>query len=321
MAILITGGAGFIGSVTTRMLYDNKKKVIVIDDLSEGKSAAVPEDIPFYKANFGDRNLLKDIFNNYDINKVIHFAASANVPDSVINPQKYYTNNLINTLNLLNMMQEYDVKNIIFSSTAAVYGDPEYIPIDENHPIKPINPYGFSKLFNEQIIQDYSKAYGLNYIIFRYFGAAGATVVNGESRDKETHLIPLVIDAALDPSKEIKIFGRDFPTKDGTGVRDYIHVYDIAFAHKLALEAVGKVKNIILNLGTEVGYSVKEIILLSENILNKEIKKTYADKREGDPAILVASNKLAKKILNWKPQNDIYDIIKSASNWRKAPKY
>ena len=321
MAILVTGGAGYIGSVTTTKLIKKNETVVVVDDLSEGRRDAVSNKAVFYKGNFGDTTLLRKIFFEHEIDCVMHFAASANVPDSVINPQKYYINNVLNTISMLQVMLEFNVKKIIFSSTAAVYGEPEYTPIDEKHPTVPINPYGFSKLFVEQILLDYATSYDLKYIIFRYFCAAGAIEENGESREKETHLIPLVIDAAIDTSKTISVFGNNYPTIDGTGVRDYIHVEDIANAHILGFEKIEKVNNIILNLGTNSGYSVTEIIENACKILNKKINYYIVNKRPGDPATLVASNKLALELLQWKPENNIIDIIESAYKWRKTPKY
>ena len=321
MSILITGGAGYIGSITTTKLLQKNEKVIVVDDLSEGNRKAVSINTVFYTGNFGDPSLLKKIFSEHTIDSVMHFAASANVPDSVINPQKYYRNNVLNTISLLQIMLEFEIKKIIFSSTAAVYGEPEYTPIDEEHPKVPINPYGYSKLFIEQILEDYAVAYNLKYIIFRYFCAAGAIDENGESRAKETHLIPLVIDAAIDKRKSISVFGNDYPTIDGTGVRDYIHVEDIANAHILGIAQIDNVNNIILNLGTNSGYSVTEIIETSSKVLGESINSSLDKKRPGDPAVLVASNSLAAKLLKWKPKNNINDIIMSAYKWRKKPKY
>jgi len=321
MSILLTGGAGYIGSVTTTKLIKKNKKVVVIDDLSEGSQEAVSCKAILYKGDFGDKVLLRKIFAKHKIDSVMHFAASANVPDSVINPQKYYANNVLNTISLLQIMLEFDVKKIIFSSTAAVYGEPQYTPIDEKHPKEPINPYGFSKLFIEQILKDYADAYKLKYIIFRYFCAAGAIDENGESREKETHLIPLVIDAAINTGKIIHIFGNDFSTKDGTGVRDYIHVEDIANAHVLGIEQIERVNNDVFNLGTNSGYTVHEIIETTRKLLNKEINFLIDNKRHGDPAVLVASNEKAKKQLHWQPEKDISDIIKSAYKWRMSPKY
>ena len=321
MAVLVTGGAGYIGSVTATKLIHKNKRVIVVDDLSEGRREAVSDNAVFYQGNFGDKTLLHKIFSDHKIDSVMHFAASANVPDSVINPQKYYVNNVSNTISLLQVMLEFGVKRIIFSSTAATYGEPQYTPIDEKHPTEPINPYGYSKLFVEQILKDYATAYDLKYIIFRYFCAAGAITENGESREKETHLIPLVIDAALDQNKKISVFGNDYPTKDGTGVRDYIHVEDIADAHILGIEQIEEVNSRIFNLGTNSGYSVLEIIDTAEELLDKKINSSFDERRPGDPAILVASNSQAQSGLQWIPEKDISDIICSAYQWRKSPKY
>ena len=271
MEILITGGAGFIGSVVGEHLHNMGYSLVVIDDLRDGKKEAVPDSATFYEANFADENVLDTIFTTHNITTVIHLAASANVPDSVINPLPYYQNNVTGTIALLKKMKQYGVKSILFSSTAAVYGILVNDTIVETDILKPVNPYGWSKLFDEQIIADTAAAHGLNYIIFRYFCAAGATALNGESRGYESHLIPLVIDTALSKRKEIKVFGNQFPTPDGTGVRDYIHVRDIAKAHELALAKLSSVTNQIFNLGTNAGYSVLQIIEETEKVLGRKI--------------------------------------------------
>jgi UDP-glucose 4-epimerase len=247
MEILITGGAGYIGSVVGEHLQALGYSLVVIDDLRDGKKEAVPSGASFYEANFCDQNILDTIFTTHKINCVIHLAASGNVPDSVIHPLPYYENNVTATIKLLKKMKQYGVLSILFSSTAAVYGIPANDTITESDILKPVNPYGWSKLFDEQIIVDAATAHGLAYIIFRYFCAAGATNFHGESRGHESHLIPLLIDTALGKRDEIKVFGNQFPTPDGTGVRDYIHVSDIAKAHELALSKISSIKNQIFN--------------------------------------------------------------------------
>lgn len=319
--ILVTGGAGYIGSVVAELLEKKGHQVIVVDDLSEGKAGAVSAKSVFYKSNFGDAGTLETIFSKHKIDFVFHFAASANVPDSVINPLKYYDNNVVNTVSMLKIMLKFGLKNIIFSSTAAVFGEPVYTPIDEEHQLKPVNPYGTSKLMVENILTDFSKAYGLNFIAFRYFCAAGSTKDHGESRDYETHLIPVVLDQILKKREYVTVFGNDFNTHDGTGVRDFIHVEDIANAHILAMENFGRVNNKFINLGNGKGFSVLEVIHAAEKLLGIKVSYKIGDKRPGDPATLIASYENAFKQLGWKPSKTLEDIIQSAYSWRENPKY
>ena len=321
MEILITGGAGYIGSVVGEHLHTLGYSLVVIDDLRDGKKEAVPDGATFYEANFSDENVLDTIFTTHNITTVIHLAASANVPDSVVRPLPYYQNNVTGTIALLKKMKQYGVKSILFSSTAAVYGIPVNDTIVETDILKPVNPYGWSKLFDEQIIMDTAAAHGLNYIIFRYFCAAGATALNGESRGYESHLIPLVIDTALGKRKEIKVFGNQFPTPDGTGVRDYIHVSDIAKAHELALAKLSSVTNQIFNLGTNAGYSVLQIIEETEKVLGQKVNFTIVNERPGDPPSLIALAHKAKEQLGWEPSYNLQDIIRSVYAWRNNPRY
>lgn len=325
MEILITGGAGYIGSVVGEHLQTLGYSLVVLDDLRDGKKEAVPASATFYAANFSDENILDTIFTTHNITTVIHLAASANVPDSVINPLPYYQNNVTGTITLLKKMKQYHVKSILFSSTAAVYGIPVNNTITETDILKPVNPYGWSKLFDEQIIADTAAAHGLQFIIFRYFCAAGATAKNGESRGYESHLIPLVIDTALGKRDEIKVFGNQFPTPDGTGVRDYIHVSDIARAHELALNATlnpdAKVINQIFNLGTNAGYSVLQIIEETENVLGQKVNFSIVNERPGDPPSLIALAHKAKEQLGWEPRFNLQDIITSVYAWRNNPRY
>jgi UDP-glucose-4-epimerase GalE len=321
MQLLITGGAGYIGSVVCEMLLAAGHKPVVIDDLRDGKAAAIPLGIPFFQADFADTDALDTIFSSQRIEAVIHLAASANVPDSVINPLYYYENNVNGTVILLRKMIQYGVKKIIFSSTAAVYGEPKFIPMTEEHPLEPVNPYGFSKLFDEQVIRDCAAAYGLRYFIFRYFCAAGATANHGESRLHESHLVPLCIDAALKNRNSVTVFGNDFDTRDGSGVRDYIHVTDIARAHLLALQAGDDRWNNTLNLGTGDGYSVWEVIRKTEEVTCKTITHALSGRRPGDPASLIASAARAKELVGWEPQYSLEDIIGSALAWRQHPLY
>jgi UDP-glucose 4-epimerase len=321
MNILITGGAGYIGSIVCELLERQLNNIIVVDDLRDGNKSALSKDITFYEANFGDSQVLHEIFSKHNIDLVCHLAASANVPDSVINPIDYYENNVSNTLSLLKVMASYQVKRIIFSSTAAVYGEPQYTPIDEAHILKPVNPYGYSKLVVENILKDYAKAYELQYIVFRYFCAAGATDLHGESRKYESHLIPLVVDNILNLKDKLTVFGIDFNTEDGSGVRDYIHVKDIARAHVLAIQKIDVLKNEIFNLGNNIGSSVFDVIKTTERLYKCKVNYINGERRLGDPEVLVAAYDKAKKLLGWTPQNKLDKIIETAYNWRKSPKY
>ncbi|MGE5621364.1 MAG: UDP-glucose 4-epimerase GalE [archaeon] len=320
-SILVTGGAGYIGSVVSELLIKENYKVIVVDDLRDGNKKAVQDGARLYVADFGNPEVLAEIFSTYKVSCVLHLAASANVPDSVINPLAYYRNNVTGTISLLNMMKNSGVGKIIFSSTAAVYGEPQYLPIDEVHPLLPVNPYGSSKLMVEQIIKDCSAAYGMKYVIFRYFCAAGATRLHGESRHTETHLIPVILDQVLGKRSHVNVYGKDFCTKDGTGVRDYIHVMDIARAHLLAIRQIDRLDNPTLNLGTSSGYSVLEVIEAVSNRLGVKVNYEIRDRRPGDPAGLVASYNTAKETVGWTPQNGLEEIIESAYKWRANPIY
>jgi UDP-glucose 4-epimerase len=321
--ILVVGGAGYIGSHVVKDLSKNNYRVIVYDNLSEGHREAVAGS-DFVCGDINDSNLLNKTFEENKIDAVMHFSAYAYVGESVENPGKYYKNNVAATINLLSSMLKYNVKNFVFSSTCATYGIPAYIPIDEQHPQNPINPYGASKVMVERIITDYHNAYGLNYVILRYFNAAGAHPDGsiGESHRIETHLIPLVLKTFTKEKEVVSIFGTDYDTTDGTCIRDYIHVCDLAEAHRTALELIlsGNDSKCI-NLGTGVGVSVKEIISICEEITGMKVPVIIGDKRQGDPPSLVASNKLAEKILNFKPCYDIYSIIKTAWAWEKNKKY
>ncbi len=319
--ILVFGGAGYIGSHTTKLLLENDYNVIVADNLQYGHKKAILTK-HFEYADLMDKESLNNIFEKYKIDVVIHFAGFISVGESVENPMKYYTNNVIGTLNLLEIMLKHNVKNIVFSSTAAIFGNPIYTPIDESHPTNPINPYGMSKLMIEYILKDYHKAYNLNYIALRYFNASGCDEdgIIGESHNPETHLIPLILKAIKGEKEYIKIFGDDYETPDGTCIRDYIYIKDLAMAHKLAIEKIENYSGSI-NLGTSKGNSVKEIIKIAEKITQKTCPIQIDKRRQGDPAILIASNQKAKEILNWTPSYDIEDIIKTAWNWELNKKF
>lgn len=322
--ILVAGGAGYIGSHCTLDLQRAGYDCVVLDNLSEGHREAVQTE-HFCQADLADVEQTREVFRKYPIEAVIHFAAHCYVGESVTNPQKYYYNNVVNTLNLLQVMLEFDVKKIVFSSTCATYGNPAYTPIDEKHPQAPINPYGMTKLMIEKIFQDYDRAYGLKYTALRYFNASGAdNEANiGESHDPETHLIPLVLEVAAGKRDCIKVFGDDYETPDGTCIRDYIHVNDLSSAHRLAVRKLldGGSSN-FYNLGIGKGFSVKEIIDISREITGKPIKQEIISRREGDPPILFANNTKAKTELGWEPKfTRIEDIISTAWNWEQNRRY
>lgn len=321
--ILVTGGAGYIGSHTVKALQQKGYQVVVLDNLKYGHREIV-EDVLKAKLIIGDlqdRSLLQEIFNTHAIAAVIHFAAFAYVGESVQDPAKYYDNNVTGTLRLLQAMLDASVKNIIFSSTCATYGIPNAVPIAEEHPQNPINPYGRSKLIVEQMLADFEQAYDLKSVIFRYFNAAGADPSGrlGEDHDPETHLIPLVLMAALGRRESVSIFGTDYPTADGSCIRDYIHVTDLAQAHVLGLEYLLKSQiSGIFNLGNGNGFSVKEIIATAREVTGKDIKVIEGDRRPGDPPALVGSATKAREILGWNPEYaDITSIITHAWNWHQ----
>ena len=322
--ILVTGGAGYIGSHLVMALLEKGEDVIVFDSLELGHAETIETlkkygNLKFVKGNLKNLDDIRGVFLVNKIDSVVHFAAYSQVAESVKNPQKYYYNNVYGTLNLLNAMLEFNVKKIVFSSTAATYGEPVYTPIDENHPQSPINPYGNTKLMVEKIMDDYDKAYGLKSVRLRYFNVAGADSKTriGEWHEPETHLIPNVLKAKED--KVFKMFGTDYETKDGTCVRDYINVEDLAQAHIKALEYLrnGGETN-FFNLGTTKGNSVKEVFEACEAIKGSKIPLEICPRRGGDPAILVADNKKAKEILGWKPEHDLKDCIETAYLWEKA---
>lgn len=321
--ILIVGGAGYIGSHVNKLLNQQGYKTVVFDNLIYGHKEAVKWG-EFVLGDLSNIEQIRLVFQKYQIDAVMHFAAFAYVGESVEEPQKYYINNVANTLNLLQVMKEFNCNYFIFSSTCATYGEPQYIPIDEKHPQKPINPYGQSKLMVEKILNDYSNAYGLKYVSLRYFNAAGADIDAeiGENHNPETHLIPLVLDAALGKREDIKVFGTDYDTPDGSAIRDYIHVTDLADAHILALEYLQKDgKSDVFNLGNGDGYSVLEVIDMVKKVTKKDFKVTLTDRRAGDPAKLIGDATKAKEILGWKPKYfELETIIDTAWKWHKKLK-
>jgi UDP-glucose 4-epimerase len=323
--VLVTGGAGYIGSHIARTLAERGYEPVIYDNLSEGHKEAV-EDFRLVAGDTSDAAALEKVFRDYEIRAVLHFAAASLVGESVKNPAKYYFNNLSAALTLLSVMLKHNVKNFIFSSTCATYGNPVRIPMDESHPQAPINPYGNSKLMVETVLKDYGAAYGLNYAILRYFNAAGAhpSVPIGESHRQETHLIPLALKTLFKGSdRKLTIFGSDYDTPDGTCVRDYIHVSDLADAHILAMERLFIYSGgFAVNLATGKGHSVKEIIGAAEEVTGLKVPVVMGERRAGDPPVLVASNALAKELLGFSPKyTDIREVIRTAWNWELNKRY
>jgi UDP-glucose 4-epimerase len=323
MTILVTGGAGYIGSHAVLALKNQGYDVIVLDNLVYGHQEIVDKvlQVKLIVGDISDRPLLEQIFAHHKIEGVMHFSAYTYVGESVSNPAKYYQNNVMGTLTLLEAMIAANIKKFVFSSTCATYGIPQKLPLTEDHPQNPINPYGKTKLMVEEILKDFDQAYGLKSVIFRYFNAAGAEPngLLGEKHEPETHLIPLVLLTALKQRDSIAIFGTDYNTPDGTCIRDYIHVSDLADAHILGLKhllAGGETQ--AFNLGNGNGFSVKEVIETAKEITQKEIKVVESPRRAGDPAILIGSSDKAKAILNWQPQySDLKQIIQHAWQWHQ----
>ncbi len=318
--ILIVGGAGYIGSHINKELNKQGFETLIMDNLVSGHEWAVKWG-KFVKADLGNIEEIRKVFSENKIEAVMDFAGYIEVGESVKDPQKYYKNNVGNTLNLLEVMIEFGVKKFIFSSTAATFGSPIYTPIDEKHPQSPINPYGWTKLMVEKILADYDKAYDLRSIKLRYFNASGADVEAevGEAHDPESHLIPLVLDAVLGKREDIKIFGTDYETKDGTCIRDYIHVTDLAEAHILALKYLldgGESDD--FNLGNGLGFSVRQVIDAVKKVTGKDFKVVETERRPGDPAVLVASSEKIRNKLNWEPKfTDIDKIVETAWVWHQ----
>jgi UDP-glucose 4-epimerase len=316
--ILVTGGAGYIGSHMTDLLLKHGHQPLVFDNLQTGFRDAVL-DAKLVVGDLADEKALAALFAKEQFDAVMHFAAFIQVGESVSNPALYYQNNVVNTLNLLVAMLEHDVKNFIFSSSAAVYGEPKYTPIDEEHPKNPLNPYGYTKFMVEQVLQDYTQAYNLRSISLRYFNAAGADPDGrlGERHNPESHLIPLVLQAASGRRNAISVYGEDYPTKDGTCIRDYIHIVDLCQAHLLALnKLLNGGATSAYNLGNGNGFSILEVIETAKAITNKPIKTIKAERRAGDPAVLVADAAKAKKELGWQPKfSELSTIIEHAWRW------
>lgn len=320
--ILIVGGAGYIGSHTVKMLKEHGEDIVVFDNLSTGHREFVPAHIPFVEGDLRNDTDLERLFTSYPaIKTVIHFAALAYVGESVQAPAKYYENNVIHTIRLLDAMIKHGVKEFVFSSTCAVYGDPLQLPIMETHSKNPINPYGRTKWMVEQVLSDYSHAYRLNYVALRYFNAAGADPESeiGEWHDPETHLIPLVLDAVAGKRENITVFGNDYDTLDGTCIRDYTHVADLAQAHVKAVDYLRQEKKSeVFNLGNGSGYSILDVIKTAEQVTGRPVSVKMAGRREGDPAVLVGSAEKARQVLGWNPiYSSLTEIISTAWEWHQ----
>lgn len=321
MRVLVTGGAGYIGSIVNEELLKAAHQVVVYDSLVKGHAGAVPGEIPLIRADLNNRAVLIEALLQYGIEAVIHMAADSLVGESMADPGRYYHNNLVAGIALLESMRECGVNRIVFSSTAAVYGEPSKQPVDEDDPVCPLNPYGETKLAFERALHWYCAAYGLSYVSLRYFNAAGASERFGEWHQPETHLIPLVLQAALGMRPFLHVYGDDYPTRDGTCVRDYIHVTDLARAHVLSLAALtSRFTGRIFNLGCGgAGYTVREVIEMAEGITGKAIPVEFVSRRPGDPAVLVASSEKIRRELGWRPERqDLFKIIGSAWEWLQA---
>jgi UDP-glucose 4-epimerase len=317
--ILITGGAGYIGSQTVYCLLDQGLEMVVLDSLENGHAEFLPAGVKLEQGSLLDEDFLNRVFSQNKFAGVIHFAAYINVAESIQNPQKYFKNNVVGTLNLLTAMHQHGVQNLVFSSTCATYGIPEHIPLAETAPQNPINPYGESKLLAEKIIRSFCGAYGLNAVILRYFNAAGADLSHrtGEAHQPETHLIPNILAVAGRQKDRLTVFGSDYDTPDGTCIRDYIHTVDLASAHLLALNYLHGKQGWVdtFNLGSGIGYSVLEIVKAVEKVTGRSIELDFQVRREGDPDKLICCNTKAKTILNWQPKLDLEQIVSSAWDW------
>jgi UDP-glucose 4-epimerase len=316
--ILVTGAAGYIGSIVSEVLLSRGFGVVALDNLLEGHQGAVPPEAVFCQVDLSVRPHIEEVFNKNKIDAVMHFAAEALVAKSMREPSTFYAANVACGINLLDAVTRHGVKKFIFSSTAATYGEPQIVPIPEDHPKAPINPYGKSKLLFEQVLADYRGYTGLNYATLRYFNAAGASVERGEAHRTETHLIPRVLDAASGAIPAVDVFGTDYPTPDGTCIRDYIHVFDIADSHIRALENIDRVSGEAFNVGNSRGYSILEVIDAAERITGNKIPRKLGPRRAGDPAVLVASKDKLKNMLGWEAQHSsLEEIVSSAWTWKQ----
>ena len=318
MRILVTGGAGYVGSICSEILLARGHQVLVLDSLVEGHRAAVPASASFIQCDLLDAEGLDRTLSAFRADAVMHFAAEAEVEKSVRLPSLFYRINVAGGIQLLDSMIRNGVKKIVFSSTAAVYGEPQYTPISEDHPTLPINPYGQSKLMFERVLADYARYAGVQYVTLRYFNAAGASAEHGESHRNETHLIPRVLEVAAGQRAQVDICGNDYPTPDGTCLRDYVHVLDIAQAHLLALDAIESVSGEAFNVGNSRGYSILEVLSEVRRITGHAIPAKFVPRRAGDPATLVAASEKLQNELHWKPERSTLSaIVESAWSWKK----
>jgi len=316
MNVLVTGGAGYVGSIVTEELLKETHKVVVLDNLQQGHKVAVFPQAEFVLADICDAKALEDVFRQFKVDAVMHMAAETVVEFSMTDPWRYFQNNVVGGMNLLEAMRKHQVNKLVFSSSASVYGEPQSIPVVEEHAKTPVNSYGESKLMFEHILQCYGTAYGVKHISFRYFNAAGASRLLGEDHRPETHLIANILKAAMGKDKAVPIFGVDYPTKDGSCIRDYVHVVDIARAHILALGKLGELSGRAYNLGNGEGYSVLEVVEMTKKVTGVDIPTKVGGRRPGDPAVLVASSSRAKSELGWKPKfPELENIIGDAWNW------
>ncbi|MDP3728850.1 MAG: UDP-glucose 4-epimerase GalE [bacterium] len=316
--ILVTGGAGYIGSITVRRLLEEGYKVIVLDNLSRGHIESLPKEVTFIKMSISDEQKVLALLDQHAIDAVIHFAAYAYVGESVTDPNIYYNNNLIKSLIFLECLNKKNIKNIVFSSSCATYGLPKEIPIHEGLEQHPVNPYGLTKLLFEQALKFYSDNYSLHFVAFRYFNAAGAAYDIGEDHRPETHIIPIALKVALGEIEHFELFGTDYDTSDGTCIRDYVHVLDLAEAHILALKHLDKGgESKFYNLGIGKGYSNREVLKICEEVTGKKISIQEKERRAGDPPVLYASAEKIKKELGWQPRYELKDMIQSAWDWHK----
>jgi len=319
MTLLVTGGAGYIGSVMVETLLRRGEKVVVVDNLSRGHRDAVPGEVPLFEGDVTDRSFLDLVFSAHSIDGVLHFAADSQVGESMSDPGKYFRNNVVGVLSILQVMTHHKARRFVLSSTAATYGEPDEVPITESAPSAPTNPYGESKKMCESLLRWFGEIHGVRWAALRYFNAAGASEARGEHHVPETHLIPLCLDAAFGRRGPLTVFGQDYPTPDGTCVRDYIHIEDLADAHVLALDHLKLAESGVFNLGNGMGYSVLEVIESVERVTGRKVPWNPGDRRAGDPPALVASSERARTVLGWSPKRAELDtIVESAHRWSQA---
>ena len=321
MAVLVLGGAGYIGSHAVDRLISKGYDVAIVDNLVTGHQAAINSRARFYEGDVRDTTFMNSVFDQEDVEGVLHFAAFSVVPESMTDPLKYFDNNTTGMVKLLEVMAKHDVKRIVFSSTAATYGEPKQVPIKETDPQVPTNPYGESKLAMEKIMHWSDVAYGIKFVALRYFNVAGAKADGsiGEDHHPETHLVPIILQVAAGEREQLQIFGDDYPTKDGTNVRDYVHVVDLADAHILALEYLKQGRDsAAFNLGSSTGFSNREMLEAARTVTGQPIPAVMAPRRAGDPSTLIAASDRARKVLGWQPQYDnVQEIIRTAWNWKQ----